>query len=251
MHGTTLFFDQKRRCYIRFLDINDESRSLDTEAIRSRIPARHPARLLEPCFHYQSSGETQAQRILRKWFEHQKGNVSVEVSREVLDAKAWAHHLILLGNSRTNRLIRKLQDKLDIVLEEDSILVRKSRHFTKKYYDLRTSYQKSATSSIHAVVTRRPSLGNQRCATLIASNNGRALERMAEFLTRASELQRLYDSLNLKPPLPASFQLLFSFRIVDRDTVAGEPELVEWFIDFPKSMSSGNDGGSTPAADNN
>jgi hypothetical protein len=241
------FFDPERRCYIRFLDINDESRSPDTEAIRLRIPEGHPARGLEPCFHYQSSGETQAQRILRKWFEEQNWNLSVEASREVSDANAWAHNLILLGNSTTNRFIRKLQDDLDIVLHADSISVGKSRGSTKKYYDQRTSSRSSATSSIYAVVTRRPSLGNQRWATLIASNNGRAIERMAEYLTKPSELQALYNSLNVKPPLPARFQLLFSFKIVDRDTVAGEPELVESFIDLPKNRNPISD--STSAAE--
>jgi hypothetical protein len=229
------FWDEKRRCYLRFLDINDESPSLDAEQVRARIPENHPARELVPCFHYQSSGETQAQRILRKWFEQQgKVRVEVEISRECVEKKVWNHNIVVLGNCRTNHYLDVLQNGLSIVLENDSIKVKGGTgECEREYRDLPASPRESAGHFIYAVVTRMPSIVAQCCVTLIAANHGRAIEKVAEFLTATpNSLDELYTRLNFqsRKPLPNRFQLLFRLQSLDHELVAGKPELVDFRI---------------------
>jgi hypothetical protein len=227
------YWDQKRRCYVRFLDINyDGSSPIDIMKFRSRVPADYRAHDLQPCFHYQSSGEAQAQQILWKWFErqHSKAEVKVEVSRECVDRNVWENNLIVLGNSRANRFLRELQQGQPIFLSEDGITVRKKSENSKtEYADEPAVSQGSNGGYLHAVVTRLPSKNSQRCATLIAANNGRSLERLATYLTLPDTLKRLYDKLELQPatPLPTSFQLLFRFQTLGHELIAGEPELID------------------------
>ncbi len=240
------FWDKQNRCYIRFLDINDESPTLDIRNLQARIPPGHPAHRLVPCFHYQSSGETQAQRILRKWFEQQgkkvqpDSKVVVEVSRAV-DARVYDRNLVVLGNSRANRFVRDLQEGLPMVLDDDRIIVQsKPEDKPVEYRDFSENPKFPGGRYIYGVVTRIPSPAPPSCVTLISANHGRAIERLAEFLTNPNKLQELYSQLEWKPgtKLPSTFQLLFGLKPLDHELIAGEPKLVDRVVEFTPKPSS-------------
>jgi hypothetical protein len=231
------FWDQEGRRYIRYLDLNDESSALDAARIREKIPAGHPARELQPCFHYHSGGETQAQRILRKWFEHQ-GNVEVKLSRECVERDVWKHNIVVLGNSRTNRFLKTLQEGLTFVLDEKKLTVQEHNHKSAyDCFDLQASLKEPSGSYLYATVTRRPSIVDQRWVTMIAANHGRAIEKLAESLTTPNALHQIYSRLpfDRSAPLPTYFQLLFRIQMIDYELAPGEPELVDSVIEtYPK-----------------
>jgi hypothetical protein len=225
------FWDKHNRCYIRFLDINSDRPEVDAQQIRASIPKNHPAHQLEPCFHYQSAGETQAQRILRKWFEQQDNKVRVEVSRECVEAWVWDYNLVILGNARSNRFLRELQDGLAMVLRDDRITVRRTPEDKRpsEIEDLIPSTTRPGAYYVHAIVTRGLGRAQHRCVTLIAANHGRAIEKVAEFLTNPDNLKQLYRDLRLDPgePLPLTFQWLFRLKLLNHELIVGEPELIE------------------------
>lgn len=236
------FWDKEHRCYIRYLNLNDESSSLDVDRIRRNLPADHPATRLQPCFHYQSSGETQAQRILRKWFE-QQDDVDVKLSRECVDSEVWKHNIVVLGNSRTNRFLRILQKELTFLLQDDKVAVKaRGRKRSYELVDLEPSPKEPSERYLYAVLTRRPSTVKQRCVTMIAANHGRGIEKVAETLTLPNAIDRLYSQLQLDrtQPLPDRFQLLFRIQTLDHELAPGEPELIDSIIDTrPRTAASG------------
>ena len=233
------FWDAKERCYIRYLDLNDESPSLDSHRIRSSIPLTHRVKDLTPCYHYQASGETQAQRILRKWFEHQKeSDISVKISRECVDREVWEHNLVVLGNNRTNKFLRALQDKQKFRLEVDRIVIEPHDHKrAQEFIDLQPSSREPTGRYVYAIVTRGPSRVAQRTATTIAANHGRAIEKVSEYLTSENTLGQLYKRLSLSGTLPSRFQLLFRVQTVDFELAAGDAELVDFSFEHDRAKA--------------
>jgi hypothetical protein len=220
------FWDQGRRCFVRYLDINDESASLDAGHIRDLLPPNHPARELTPCFHYQPSGDANACQKIRAWFQQQDG-ISVKFSRDCTDREVLGHNLIVLGNNRTNKYLRTLQKGLGFSLGDDRIIVQGGKKKRRReYFDLKETPDDKAGRYVYAVVTRRPSLVNQRCATIIGGNHGRAVEKVAEYLTTEQTLDGLYRWLGLSPEaeLPSQFQLLFRIQTVDFELAPAEAE---------------------------
>jgi hypothetical protein len=225
------FWDEDRRAYIRFLDINFESLDPDQIArgIRGEFGPDHPALKMKPCFHYQASGEIHACHKIQSWFEQNRVPIDVALSRDRNDDWALERNLIVLGNRRTNRLVRKLQAGLAYELLSEHIVIRDpdpNRNEQPEYKDLQPSGDGTEGNYVYAIVTRRPSLNRKRCATVIGANHGRAAEIVAHYLTSEKSLDSLYDLMGVQGTdrLPSQFQVLFRVGVVDFDTLLGEAE---------------------------
>jgi hypothetical protein len=90
---------------------------------------------------------------------------------------------------------------------------------------------KGETGMAHVLVSRRPGK-RTKTITMIASNHGRAIQRMGQLLTRESEIKQLFETqaLTSLTELPNEFQLLFEVEIHAKESVPGAWKLIRWWI---------------------
>jgi hypothetical protein len=220
------FFNPRKRSFTRYLDLNGDS----LEAIDVQGDAR--LRGLIPCFHYQPSGETYAAQDLANWFVSQRRDrPEVKLTRKCHDDEPWGQNLILLGNSRTNRFINRLQAlrrDLEIQLDQYSVVNLHPRSSEKKNYE--DLNEVAGEGYTYALVTRCPSRFAGYSATILGANHGRAAQKVARYLTSKKSLRELMEKLEAPPglPLPKSFQIVFRVEIHDFDVAEGEAEPIIW-----------------------
>jgi hypothetical protein len=226
------FWDPQQRAFIRYLDINADS--LEESEIRNKIPPNHPARLMTPCFQYQSAGEIQATGKLENWLRKNSLDYEIKLSRDVaLEAVLRdEYNLIILGSSRSNGFIKVLQQDFPISLGNSDITVRTSSGLSH-YTDDEISAASGTRQHVYVIVTRRTSLDEERAVTIVAGNHGRGVEKAAELLTTASSLQNILHAIGIPndSPVPPVLQFLLQIRIVNYRPAHGEPIVIAYATD--------------------
>jgi len=243
-----VFYDKKRRCYIRYLDINCDS--LEAQEVRRAVGENsgHEALALVPDFHYQASGEVQAAHVIEAWFK--KNNIVIEagLTRQVTsDRELYTHNSILLGSGRANRHIREFQRDLGFRVEKDRVVVSEAdpaRGEKAEYVEPEVSAHRTREFS-HCVVTRLPNLVNEAFVTMIAANNGRAIESVAIYLTSIEKMKELYQAyleLGREGPLPTRFQIIFRVGIVHSPTLVDAAQPIALRV-YPAAQADAAVGG--------
>jgi len=145
-------------------------------------------------------------------------------AHETLDKlNSRSANLILLGNIRSHPAIRTVQGNPFYTKEWRWNIASKSVEPVKP--DDTPSYVDHEVIDgearlVYAVLSRMPSTRADRVVTVIAGNNGRAYEGLAELLTSDHHLGDLFQKHLKWPddkPLPDRFQIVFSVRISKSD----------------------------------
>jgi hypothetical protein len=212
------FWVKSQRCFVRFLDINWESTDTIPDDLLKRAHEHYEREDLVPSFHYKPSGEVAARdsllRFLRRYnvIKHKQMQVNSLPSRECPhNDSLWSRNLIMLGNRRTNGLLRRLQDDraepLEMVLMDEDIACR------------RKPPCRDTPQLAYALLTRMRNRNPAGVVTMIGANHGRAAEKVAEFVTDEDQLNRFYSECGIDASrvLPETFQILFSVDILDFD----------------------------------
>jgi hypothetical protein len=140
---------------------------------------------------------------------------------EHLQARQKVRHenLVVLGTPRSNGIIQEYQKDypFPFVIDEDAI----RRTDTAKVLRDGEISSKQDSQCAYAVVSRRPGI-QIGAVTVVASNNGRAIQGVGELLTSGVLLTELIARepklAFLRTPLPGSFQILLEFELTDFGT---------------------------------
>lgn len=219
-----VFFDKTTRRYIRFLDINSDS--LDPRVIDAVVPKDHEARGMIPCFHYQSSGDILAVHLLQSWFAQHDHEITAEVTRDTTESKVFNYNSLIVGNMRMNKYVARLQEDLDFTVAGSSVTIRRpdlDRKEREEYSDYEpfADPKKGDRPYAYAVLTRRPNVNQLMTTTMIAANHGRAIQKVAQYITSEKHVAQLYRQWIERDhgEWPAWLQVLFQVEIRNRDMV--------------------------------
>ncbi|HEY3940809.1 MAG TPA: hypothetical protein VGL97_25505 [Bryobacteraceae bacterium] len=216
LHTEPLFFRDGRGNYIRNLYLNDPS--MDSREIADRLGCE--ADSIQPCFHYLSAGEVHCVFSLMRLFHDLGKNLQIVNSRLSSWNETRHSNLILIGSTRTNRFMDALQEQSDFVLTDEEIRNLSPRENEQNCYrGYRYRDGKLHRFSEYALITRRQGATPGSSVTVIASNHGRAIEGVGNFLTLGGEIAKLLARMELDraPVLPDRFQVLVRVDMIDLD----------------------------------
>jgi hypothetical protein len=246
-----VFYDPERRRYLRYLDINCDS--LDEEEVRRAVIGQfgpdHEALRFVPSFQYQPSGQIEALQTLTEFFRQNDLQVEQMLTRRCSPPDVFNQNIIVLGSPRTNRYVRHFQREFDFKVEPDRVTVAAPDcpyGEESVYEDSKLSAQHASRTKQHvyAVLTRTPNLHSGAHTTLIAANDGRAIERVAAYITNERKLVELYslrDYFRAEGPLPQKFQIIFRVGIAHFEMVFddAEPVACRAYMDHPSDPRRG------------
>jgi hypothetical protein len=214
------------RFFFRHLDINDDTRPEQVDALANTVPAlaatlnhktfadaKKEDRIHDINF-FTTTGEMQCILLLREMLQTRDAHNDYSSNDQLEELVRTDHNLLILGNKRTHPAVRQMQGDPDY------------RHYTqnwrwriaekgiepisegKAYLD--------TEKMVYALLTRIPPTSeSNRVVTIIAANHSMAFAGLGETLTSEEHLNSLFKQLHWanEAPLPARFQLIFSVRI--------------------------------------
>jgi hypothetical protein len=218
MHTEPLFFrDDEAGLYARNLLIND--RATSAAEVHQKIPHRDGA-TLQPCYHYLSTGEVHCTFSLIRMAQELGLPLDIRNARlSAMNDFRYAN-LILLGSTRTNHFMDAMQGDRGFLMTADAIENPQPRPGEQQTYRGRRYMDgKLPRYSEFCLVTRRPGLAPNSAVTIIASNHGRAIQGVGNFLTLETQMAALFETMVLvgSEPLPEYFQVLFEVEMIDLD----------------------------------
>ena len=225
LYSELLFFRDGRGNYFRNIYTHDAS------VDRKLLPVKLPETDLDditPSYHFVSGGEMHAVLSLVQCFQTIHCPLLIKNSRHVSWVDVQRSNLVIVGNSRTNSFVRKLQGDVKLVLLDDGIEDREEEA------DRRHPYKASRTvcgslehTSDHALITRTagPAGGS---VTLIMANHARAMEGAMQFLVSETKLSNLMARFegDKNHAFPPYFQLVLRVDMVDVDDEVIDVEYV-------------------------
>lgn len=230
-YGIPLFIrNTEQTIFTRYVDVNSQA----DEKLKSRMGETD-----EVCWPFVTHGDLQATIECLRWLADR----DVRVQFAAFNASDQLHALekatrddanvIAVGSTRVNGILDEYQ-RLELLRTKGN--ARRFLPFRVRTYDVIEiddreelvgrpfeEHRKGGTSIVPVVITRR--LGAKRnSVTLIASNHGRAVHRVAELLTHDDELHDLFQDPRLQawlPELPAQFQILLCVTVLAHEAMAG------------------------------
>ena len=225
LYSELLFFRDGHGNYLRNIYTNDASG--DRKLLRMKFPEMDLDDVT-PSYHFVAGGEMHAVLSLVQCFQMMHSPLLIKNSRHVSWADVQRSNLVIVGNSRTNSFVRKLQGDVKLVLLDSGIEDREetpdSRHTYKASRAVCGSLE---LTSEHALITRTsgPAGGS---VTLIMANHARAMEGAMNFLvseTKLSNLLARFES-DKNHAFPPYFQLVLRVDMVDIDEEVIDVEYV-------------------------
>ena len=225
LYSELLFFRDGRGNYFRNIYTNDAS--VDRKLLRVKLPETDLDDIT-PSYHFVSGGEMHAVLSLVQCFQTMHCPLLIKNSRHVSWVDVQRSNLVVIGNSRTNSFVRKLQGDVKLVLLDDGIEDREEEADSRLLYKAsRTVCGALEHRSDHALITRTagPAGGS---VTLIMANHARAMEGAVQFLVSETKLSNLLTRFEGDKNLafPPYFQLVLRVDMVDIDEEVIDVEYV-------------------------
>lgn len=220
-----LFFRDDRGHYYRDPDVNDLPTAERLLAGRSPVGGFRPTRVTYGCLW---TGEVHCLLSILRSFRELGAPLEIRTPRVCSWVELKQTSLILLGNCRTNSILKSLELDFPFVLHGHCIENRKPEAGEKRRY--RTNRRGSPNlerMTTYALVTRRPGLTPGCVVTTIAADHCRAIEGAGHYLTQESTVGSLLERMKLRNAvLPAQFQLILRVETIDttREIVSVECE---------------------------
>jgi len=154
-------------------------------------------------------------------YRHESTLVHLRAAQKVHD-----ENLLLVGTPRSNGIVREYAKNFEFkfTIDETSISAG-AEPFVDRNHPGKTDVQLA-----YAVVSRRPGI-EIGTVTIVASNNGRAIQAVGELLTSGKLLTELVTRepqlSALRRELPDRFQILFEFELTDQGTFVQSTRVVD------------------------
>jgi hypothetical protein len=210
-----VFYDRKHRAYVRYLDLNsDTSDPVEVAKLLGGRP--HPARHMIPCFGYQSSGDIVSIYQLERSLTALGIATTRVLTRDSVERTVVGKNTVIVGNARMNSYVAEFQKGLEMTVEPKSVRVTTSgKKEPVEYFDYEPSIeQANRRQCAYGVLTRRPNFYHGKTVTMIAANHGRAIEKIAEYITSDADLEQLWVMLGpQRSSWPSRFQALFEVEV--------------------------------------
>lgn len=163
--------------------------------------------------------------VERSVYRHESKLRDLKAGQSVRD-----ENLLVLGTPRSNGAITEYQKDYPFVFTIDELAIRgpHGKKFVDKDLPKRTDLRVA-----YAIIGRRPGI-QIGTVTIIASNNGRAIEKAADLLTSDTQLKEFVEREPrlsfFNATLPASFQFLIRFELTDHGTFVRSFSVVDSWI---------------------
>jgi hypothetical protein len=215
-----LFFRDDKGHYYRDPDVNDTSSVERVLASRSSRAGLGRMRVTYGCLW---TGEVHCLLSIVRMFRELGAPLEIRTPRVCSWVELKQTSLILLGNSRTNSILKCFELDSPFHLNRHRIANKKPEGTEKRLY--RTRWRGGPNlerMTAYALVTRRPGLTPGSTVTIIAGDHCRAIEGAGYYLTQEEKVQVLLDKMRLHNGiLPGQFQIVVRVETVDttRDIV--------------------------------
>ena len=224
-----LFFRDSKGHYYRDPNVNDvhaAERFLKTRAAEVDFG---PLRLSVGCLW---TGEVHCMLAVLQLFQALGAALTIRTPRACswLDLKQTS--LILLGNSRTNGVLKALDGGAPFVLTPRQIELRRPGRSGKDVYrDSRFIDGNMERMTAYALVTRRPSPTPGGSVTMIEANHCRGIEGAGQFLTDEAKVGGVLETIAAQGgALPGCFQLVLRVDTIDTTREVVNSECVAWRV---------------------
>jgi len=188
---------------------------------------------LQPTRAFISAGELRALYSLQALFGQAGGKVEPREVRELTEEDLEGSNLILIGSSRTNPLVDRVQPYFQWTLTERNVLYTPSAGGRVHRLRDREWAQGDVIRRRSFALVQRTVLPGGEIATAICANNGRSIQAVAELLTDEEETSRVLHILSdgrAEPLLPSHLELLFQVELAD--DIFREEILATRLLDF-------------------
>ena len=209
-----LFFRDDKGHYYRDPDVNDISTAERLLGTRSSEIGFRPTRVTYGCLW---TGEVHCLLSILRIFRGLGAPLEIRTPRLCSWVELKQTSLILLGNSRTNSILKCLELDSPFLLNGQRIENKKPEGTEKRLYRMsRRGGPNLERMTTYALVTRRPSLTPGSVATIIAADHCRAIEGAGYYLTQEEKVQVLLERMRLHNGLmPGQFQLVVRVETID------------------------------------
>ena len=246
-----LFYqDWSRRFLFRHPELNAEAGHEALVQLKIRYPEEFSEEL-NAAYPYVAYGEIGARDCLTRWFT-QTAYIGVEiaVTRRMDDTKVWSSSAILLGEERSNSMIRDvfnqcvpLDMRLEVIDVEAGTLGRAcvmnpseaeiSRNAHLKPSQIEGGYAISydpKAGRVLLLLTRVLNNQSKKVITILNSEFARTIEQTALLFTEGDRLQALLDEIGWGAKIPSEFQILFSYVFDSIPTAhrIATPQILAW-----------------------
>jgi hypothetical protein len=209
-----LFFRDDKGHYYRAPGVNDMATA--ERQLSSSLPefGVGPLRVTYGCLW---TGEVQCLLSIIRMFRELGAPLEIRTPRVCSWVELKHTSLILLGNSRTNSILKSLELDFPYVLDGHRIVNRKPEGTERRLYQMsRRGGRALESMTTYALVTRRNGLIPGSVATMIAADHCRAIEGAGYYLTNNERLTALLGRVGLRNAVaPAQFQLVVRVETID------------------------------------
>jgi hypothetical protein len=220
-----VFFRDEKGHYYRDPDVNDIPAAERFVGSRSPEINLGPLRVSYGCLW---TGEVHCLLSILRMFRQLGAPLEIRTARVCSWVELKQTSLILLGNSRTNSILKSLDLDSPFRLHGHCIEIKKPEGTEKRLY--RTSRRGSPNlekMTTYALVTRRPGLTPGSAATIIAADHCRAIEGAGYYLTHEEKVRVLLERMRLRnASIPEQFQLVVRVETIDTTREIVEVEYV-------------------------
>jgi hypothetical protein len=209
-----LFFRDDQGRYYRDPNVNDFStaeRLLNSPSSGVRF---HPTRVTYGCLW---TGEVHCLLSILRTFRELGAPLEIRTPRVCSWVELKQTSLVLLGNSRTNKILKSLELDAPYVVDGHRIVNKKPEGSEKKWYrgGLRGGSNLERMTA-YALITRRPGLTPGSTVTIIAADHCRAIEGAGYYLTQEDKVQALLErTRSHNGQMPAQMQLVVRVETID------------------------------------
>jgi hypothetical protein len=224
-----LFFRDAKGHYYRDPDVNDlhaAERFLKTRA--AEVPFG-PLRLSVGCLW---TGEVHCMLAVLRLFHSLGAALEIRNPRACSWLELKQTSLVLLGNARTNSILKALDGDTPFVLTSRQIELQNPGRAGKTVYrDSRFIDGNMDRMTAYALITRRPSPTGGGVVTIVAANHCRGIEGAGYFLSQESKVRGVLDTIGAPgEALPRRFQLVLRVDTIDTTRVVVNSECVAWRV---------------------
>jgi hypothetical protein len=209
-----LFFRDDQGHYFRDPDVNDIPTAERVLGIRAPGMKFGPMRVTYGCLW---TGEVHCMLSIIRMFRELGAPLEIRTPRICAWAELKQTSLVLLGNSRTNSILKSFELDSPFRLHAHTIENRKPKKGERRLYrGSRSGGPALERMTTYALVTRRPAVTSGNVVTMIAADHCRAIEGAGYYLTHEEKVHDLLERTRLRNALmPPYLQLLIRVETVD------------------------------------
>lgn len=209
-----LFFRDDKGHYYRDPDINDISSA--ERLLGGGLPevSFGPARVTYGCLW---TGEVHCLLSLLRMFRELGAPLEIRTPRVCFWVELKQTSMILLGNSRTNSILKSLELDFPFRLIGHRIENKKPEGSERRLYrGSRRGSPALERMTAYALITRRPGITPGSAVTIIAADHCRGIEGAGYFLTQEQKIEALHETMRLRNArMPEQFQLVVRVETID------------------------------------